>query len=57
ALWLFGAFCPREWLKNFTFNTVELSKSAVLAAEQPEEITEAIELMRSLEGPVLLEIK
>ena len=28
-LWLFGAFCPREWLKNFTFNTVELSKSAV----------------------------
>ena len=29
----------------------------VLAAEQPEEITEAIELMRSLEGPVLLEIK
>ena len=28
-LCLFGAFCPREWLKNFTLNTVELSKSAV----------------------------
>ena len=28
-LCLFGAFCPREWLKSFTFNTVQLSKPAV----------------------------
>jgi len=29
----------------------------VLGAEQPEEVSEAVKLMRSLEGPVLLEIK
>ncbi|KAM7449859.1 hypothetical protein ABFA07_002238 [Porites harrisoni] len=44
-----------------TFDFLEIGKAcgyrSVLAAEQPEEITEAIELMRSLEGPVLLEIK
>ena len=40
-----------KWFIDFCFFV------QVLAAEQPEEITEAIELMRSLEGPVLLEIK
>ena len=40
-----------RWFVDFCFFV------QVLAAEQPEEITEAVELMRSLEGPVLLEIK
>ena len=41
-----------RWFVDFCFFFVQ-----VLAAEQQEEITEAVELMRSLEGPVLLEIK